>query len=399
MIYIPQIQNDDCGFACLKMLLAEINHDKNYLFLSQDENHGRYSFKDLIDIAQYHGVTLGAFRMGNKETAKNKPKLPFIAVLTLKNGAKHAVVVQKIRLGRVVYLDPRCGKVNTSFHRFLIDWDGSGLLIISFQKRKTSLMSPEPIHPFQKSLLCIIQVLAGIFTFLGIYFVRDGVPIYWPIIFLSLAIIFEIIMKIVAYKLMKKMDRFFFEEKRIPNHDFKEYLNRFENFKKLSISLPMNFVVSIILSIGLITITLLNDYRHFVIVLTPLVLSLLEALFISPFLKRKKQDLAELEADIDNASSPTDFKNKASNAHKEAYRYSYLTIAYSVFSAAMILLSVILTMYCFESFSLTFIVFYSFLGVALLKSCDHMFSYNERKQEMNKAKVKISNLIKKCDEE
>ena len=28
-----QLQDDDCGFACLKMLLANINNDKNYLYL------------------------------------------------------------------------------------------------------------------------------------------------------------------------------------------------------------------------------------------------------------------------------------------------------------------------------------------------------------------------------
>ena len=32
MFYIPQIKKDDCGFACLKMVLANINKDKNYLF-------------------------------------------------------------------------------------------------------------------------------------------------------------------------------------------------------------------------------------------------------------------------------------------------------------------------------------------------------------------------------
>ena len=41
MYFIKQIDNHDCGFASLKMLLANIYKDKRYLYLKQDLNKKR----------------------------------------------------------------------------------------------------------------------------------------------------------------------------------------------------------------------------------------------------------------------------------------------------------------------------------------------------------------------
>ena len=98
MFYIKQIQNDDCGFACLKMLLAEINKDKDYLFLPQDEKHGPYSLMQLVGIASNYGVALSAFRATDKTTVSNCLNFPFIAIIRLKNGGKHALFQQAGRI-------------------------------------------------------------------------------------------------------------------------------------------------------------------------------------------------------------------------------------------------------------------------------------------------------------
>ena len=53
-----QLTNYDCGFACLKMILANFHYDENYLFLKQNLNKKNYSFLELTNIAKDHNLTL-----------------------------------------------------------------------------------------------------------------------------------------------------------------------------------------------------------------------------------------------------------------------------------------------------------------------------------------------------
>ena len=45
--FIPQIDQTDCGFACLKMLIAHLYEDERALFIKQDENHGPYNMSQI----------------------------------------------------------------------------------------------------------------------------------------------------------------------------------------------------------------------------------------------------------------------------------------------------------------------------------------------------------------
>ena len=394
MYFIHQIQNNDCGFACVKMMLATINKDKNYLFLPQDETHGAYSLDELIEIGQTHGVSFEAFRATNKLEVANCPSFPFIAILGLENGNKHAVCVTKVKWGRVYYVDPRLGKTNTSLNHFTNIWTGMGLIVKSYEKRKCPIKCPKAISASNRIALGLIQFISGVLAVLGVYFVKDNTPIYFPIIFLSLAIAGEVIMKIVSYSCMKKIDDYFFDEKRLPNKSFKDYFLRFEEYKKLSLYSPMNLILVFVFTLGLVAVVLLNDYRNLLIVLAPVALALLEALVISPILKKKNQTIKALEDDIDDAKNAKDFKNKISAMHKQAYSYSYLNLFTTYLFALLVLVSVILTMKLCGIVSFPYIIFYTCIAIALFKAMRELFSYNERINEFNIVKVRISNSMK-----
>ena len=394
MYFIHQIQKDDCGFACLKMILATINKDKNYLYLPQDESHGPYSLEELGEIGQNYGLSFEAFRATIKTDVANCPRFPFIAILSLKNEAKHAVCVTRVKWGRVSYVDPRYGKVSVPLKKFVNDWDGTGLLIKGFEKRKCPIKSPNPISFGQRLLLGMIQFIAGSLAVLGVYFIKDGTPIYLPMIFLSLAIAGEVIMKVLSYAYMKKIDDYFFNENRIPRSGFRNYFLRFENYKRLSLYSPMNYVLIFVFTLGLVAVVLFNDYRNLLIVLAPVTLAFLEALIITPILKKKKQFVSELEDNIDNSKNVKDFKEKIRAMHKQAYSYSYLNLLTTYLFALLILVSVILTMKLCEITSFPYIIFYTCIAIALFKAMRELFSTNERINEFNIVKVKISNSMK-----
>ena len=394
MFYIPQIQKDDCGFACLKMVLAFLNNDKNYLFLPQDESHGYYSYSELIEIAEKYGLTFQAIKSTNKEQLGNCPRFPLIVAIRLKNDAKHAVIVTKAKGKTVSYIDPRFGKAKMKLSDFISIWDGTALMIENHKKMKY----PHPIvNPLKKRVhlgLSLIQLVSGLFAVAGVYCIQDTIPIYLPIIFLSLAIITELIMRVVTYKVMKQLDDYFFSQERVPNKGFREYITRFENYKRLALSSPMNYIMTLIFTLALVGVILINDYRNILLVLVPIVLCLFRLFYIVPTLKKKKRELEEAEAAIDSLKNSDELRNQAKLMHKKAYAYSYIEIVCSYLFAVLIIVTTLLTMHLCEISSLPYLVFYACLSTVLYKSFDQLIRFDERIEDFNLAKVKINNSVK-----
>ncbi len=401
MFYIPQIQKDDCGFACLKMVLAKINKDKNYLFLPQDEAHGYYSYSDLVEKGYEHGINFTAFEVPNKEELSNCSSFPLILSIELKNGAKHAVVVTKVRWKKVYYLDPRRGNCSMSVKKFIDIWDGTGLMVESFEKRNCPVKQVNPLKTSTSVLLGFVQVLVAVCAAVGVYFVKDGTPIYVPAIFLSVAIVLELLMKALCFNVMKKLDQFFFSENNLPLKGYREYLTRFENYKRLALSSPINLILLFVILIGLSAVVLLNDIRNIMLVLIPIAISVFEWLVVSPILKAKAEEVNELEEDLDSAENGEELQNKARILHSKAYSYSYIKMTCSYLYAGLLVLTALLTMRLCGLSSFPYIIFYSCISVAILRTLQDLFSFNEKIEEFNIVKVKIANSInshKKSDE-
>ena len=103
--YIPQISHSDCGFACLKMMIAHLYENQNALYIPQDETKGPYSLKALTDLALSYGITLEGIEIEEKEEIK-EARFPFIALLQKSEEVFHYVLVTKVKWGSVYYLDP-----------------------------------------------------------------------------------------------------------------------------------------------------------------------------------------------------------------------------------------------------------------------------------------------------
>ena len=169
---------------------------------------------------------------------------------------------------------------------------------------------------------------------------------------------------------------------------------RFEKYKQLALSSPMNYVLVAVFAVGLATVVLLNDYRNLLIVIAPITAALVEAILVNPILKKKKRLISELEDNIDSATDVRDFKDKISTMHKQAYSYSYINLLTTYLFALLMLVSVILTMKLCGISSFPYIIFYTCIAVALFKAMRQLFAINERVEEFNIVKVKISNSVK-----
>ena len=393
MFYIRQIQKDDCGFACLKMVLANLNKDKNYLFLPQDEEFGQYSYSDLLDLGKDYGVNFTAFKVDEKSELVNCSSFPLIATIQLKNGANHAIVITKVKWKRVYYLDPRRGSGSMSLKKFLTIWDGTGLMVESYEKKKCPITPINPVKMSWKIGLGIIELLSGVFAVLGVYFIKDDTKIYIPVIFLSLAIITELFMRALSFRIMKNLDRYFFSNDALPKKGYREYLFRFETYKKLSLSSPMILVLLGVFVLGLGAVVILNDTRNALLVLIPIALAAFEVLIVKPALKEKRVDIEELEDNLENATDGDDLQSKVKEMHTKSYNYSYIDLACRYLYAGVIVLAALLTMRICGLSSFPYIIFYSCISVSILKALIQLFSFNERIEEFNVVKVKINNSL------
>ena len=392
MYFIQQTQKDDCGFACLKMILATLHKDKNFLFLPQDESHGAYSYAELKNIGKEYGVNFQPLKAMEKEGLINCSTFPFLATITLDDGAKHAVMVTKVKK-RVTYVDPRSGNVTVSFKKFIEIWDGTGLFPESYEKMKYPYEVMEPIKMSSKVLLSLIQIIACVFAILGVYFIKDDTKIWVPALFLLLAIITELLMRAIAYSIMKKLDNYFFDEYRIPKKNYKDYIKRYEEYKRVSLSSPMNFILIALFTLGLVAIVLLNDVHNVMLVIVPLVLAVFDALLVAPMMKKKKQEIEILEDRLDGAKTADELREKVKEVHKKAYNYSYIDIASRYLYAGVIVLTALLTMHLCGISSFPYIIFYSCISLTLFKSLNNLLSFGDRIEELNNIKVKLSNVV------
>ena len=127
MFYIQQESEHDCLFTCIKILLANLNKDSNYLYLASPFNlkENVSLLKGKEEAKKYH-LTLGAYKVEDKDNLSNKDKLPFIAVIE-DNKRKHAIVVYKVTNKNVYSIDPAIGKRKIDFDTFTEFWTGEML--------------------------------------------------------------------------------------------------------------------------------------------------------------------------------------------------------------------------------------------------------------------------------
>lgn len=252
----------DCGFASLKMLLATISKNKNYLLLPKPVKKEEYSFLDLIEIAATHQVFLAGYELEFNKIAEQK--LPMIVRLR----GNHAVLLTKINKGLFYFNDPDRGKVLLKENEFREVYDGHVLMVENENLDRTYKVSKPRLLP--KSFTLIHVLLSVLVTFvLGLNFylmnLSENIPfIFLLIMFLILVEVFE------NWFVLKTSNKFdeqyipqYFKRKRYQNaEDYQKYLTVrsgvFSSSKSLFIYGSVALVLGVLVSI--------NDLRNLLII-------------------------------------------------------------------------------------------------------------------------------------
>ena len=399
MYYIPQVTKSDCGFACLKMLLASVHKDERYLYLKEDENHGPYSYSELVNYAQHYDVTLIGTKYEDKGDLRNNSKFPLILTVQRENQAPHAVLLVKKSGNRVKIHDPAKGVYWQKIDQLIKIWDGTALAVNKVLDRPFISRVIDVRDTKGDIVSYLIQLFAAVFIALATVFVKPEGTFVWPLVFCALSLVCEIALRMHLLKRMQRCDKYL--RKFLPyvnRKDYFEYYKRSQEYKTSALTMGLNFVFYLLVVILIITISLINSMTFVVSIGAALLAALINVFFFTPFKKSINKELEEQENELHSVKEEDDMEMKVKNIEVKSYRYAYLEYANRVVVAAFFILASFFISMVDNTLSLINIVFYTCVSFLIYQYLVPLFSYDYKVSENTINKVRINNLIHQNDE-
>lgn len=392
MFYIKQLTTNDCGFTSLKNLLANIFNDSSYLYLRQDEKHGPYSYKELIDIALDYGVVLKGYRFnGLEELMSFAHKKPVI--VTLKDGTLfHAITILKIRKKTVIYLDPNIGKVVKRANDFMSIWDKTGLVVENYHRNQTN--NTYKITNNKATITAIsFQLLSSFLMMVGILFLNENFWFGLSIMSLSLAVVFDLVFRLLSFNTLKLIDKRCINESSIIGNDFALFVKRLENYKQSFVTVISSVVSSIVMASFVIFILLFNNYLNIVLVIAVLLIGILNVGIFSKKEDRKKIEIENLESQMKRSGDYIERISILNKLHEMSYRFGYRKYFLKAFESFVLIVLIILVMLMDGVINVQYIVLYFFILELLIKSINHLLNLSKTMENHRLVKAELINIL------
>ena len=399
MYYIPQVTKSGCGFACLKMLLATAHKDERYLYLKEDENHGTYSYQELVSIAQRYDVTLVGVNFDDKDDLRHLTRFPLILTVKQENGSPHAVLISKRKGKKVKVLDPEKGIYWQKVDRFIKRWDGTALSINQVQERPFTYRIVDVSDTKGEIISYILQTFAAVALALATFFIKPDGSFVLPLIFLITSVLCEIVLRTLLLKRMQKCDKYL--RRFLPyvrKKDYFEYYKRSQHYKSSALTMGLNFVFYLLVVILIMTISLINSTTFIVSIGAALLAALIDVFFFIPFKKSLNKELEEQETELHFVKEEDEMEMKVKNMEVKSYRYAYLEFASKIVVGAFFLFASFFISIIDKTLALTNIVFYTCVSFLIYQYLVPLFSYDYKVNDNMLAKARINNLIHQNDE-
>lgn len=397
MFYIQQSHIYGCGFACLKMVLANIRNDERYLYLPE-KSEKPMSYKQLIASAKQQGLHLCGFKVDNKEEILRNTIFPMIVTITPKEGENHAIIITKIRGKRVYILDPASDRRSMSLKEFYTLWDSTGLLIEKDEGGGFLYEIVEPDKNKDYLWTTILQVCSGLFCILGVYFINSNGNILFPIILLSLFIISELILKNMLFKGMEKTDAYFTSNLNLKKGQYSQYFKNLERYKELSVVNPVSFATNLTVCVFIAFIVVLNSPWNIALVFGVLAIALFDVFIINPRNRQKELDIEIDEQQLDDSQSNEEFASNLKRIHMKAYSLGRKIIGKRYIYIFLMLIIAILMTIATNTFAFPQIIFYCCIEYCLYEYSVKLLSFSENKKQFNVARAKLVSSIHQNDE-
>lgn len=399
MYYIPQVTKSGCGFTCLKMLLAIAHKDDRYLYLKEDEGHSSYSYQDLLEIAQRYNVTLTGRKYEDKSDLRHFKDFPLILTVLRENEGPHAVLAVQRKGDRLKIQDPARGVYWQKVEKFINDWDGTALVINHVEECPFTLRQIDAKDKKGEVVSYIFQALAAIFIALATFLVKPDGSFLLPLVFATLSLTCEIILRTMLLKRMQKYDCYL--RRFLPyvhRRDYYEFYKRGQEYKVSSLTLGLNFIFYFLVVCLIIVVSLINSLSFIVSIGIAFVCAMTNALVLNPFKKSANRELAAQESELRRVKEVDDMEMKVKTLEVKSYRYAYYDFASKIIVGAFFLMASFVICRVEKSFAITNLVFYTCVSFLIYNYLVPLFSYDHKLNENMVNKARINNLVHQNDE-
>lgn len=383
MAYICYQGNDhDCGFAALKMLLANKTKNKSYLFIKKPYKKKDYTFQDLQKIAKSYGFILSGYSMP-KEDYRSIPKGSLALI-----DEKHMVYVVRAGKRKMTICDPKDGKVRIPNKEFERRWTGLTLECVNARNAKDIKIKKERMTLVWMDLIHYLMI-AVLFVSLmaGFYLINDSTNIIYTMVFLFLFAATELVENWYILKELKYFDKqylvkFFSRKNNQSIEKYRYYCDYKSKYFIVAKLLVSNMIMILVFSILLC----LNDYRNVFVFLILLLVKMIDNILFSRKEKDKIKEIEGIEAiAFDNESTLTHSLERANLlAGKVALGASYKKVMYMFFCLCLSLGMMIAT----GVVSTNFIIFHFGIYFLMSQAIENVISFfsNSRERKSKKAR-------------
>ena len=399
MYYIPQLTKNSCGMACLKMLLATVQKDEGYLYLSEEESHGPYSYQDLLVIAQRYDVTLMGAQVDDKDDLRHVKEFPMILTVVNENETTHAVLLTNRKGNRLRIHDPAKGAYWIKADKFIPLWDGT-LLKVNHVKEHPY---PYPVIDTKDKkgdiISYILQAVTAVLIGAATFFIKPEGNYILPIILVAFSLASEILLRFALLKRMQRCDKYL--RRFVPyvrSKDYYEFYKRSQEYKRCSLSMGINLVFSLLIVVLITVVSLINSLFNIILIVAALFAAYLDMFFFTPYKRNIAKEVAGEEMDLYEIKDAEGMELQVKTMEVKAYRYAYLEFAKKIVVGVFLVLASIALSIATKSFALTNVVFYTCLGVLLYQSLTPLFSYDYRLEEILLSKARVNNVVHLNDE-
>lgn len=192
-IYIPQVDESDCGVACLAMILKKYHSRVSLAHLRHDAktNTEGTTALGLVKTAQKYDLKTEAYKADMSLFDTEDIQYPFIVHVLKKGELLHYYVVLKSTKKYLIIADPdpSVGVVRMPKDKFAQEWTGIVLFMVPnedfepIKEKKRNLLSLFPYMFKQKKLVVNIILAALLMTIISIcssYFLQGLIDTYIP---------------------------------------------------------------------------------------------------------------------------------------------------------------------------------------------------------------------------
>ena len=395
MFFISQIGPSDCAHTCLKILLANYHHDKNYLFMPCKD--APYSFAEIQKLAKEHHMELIGVKVSDANEMLSGKDFPLIATIEKKKGVKHSVLVLSASRKYVKVFDPENGKRKIPFDTFVEMWDKRALILSKEVKRKRVKYEQKVIDFIDKKdkfILPMWQLLSGISLMAGLYFINTNSYFYIPVIFFALFIIFEIFFRKSMITALKRMDESYFSyELVVDQTKYPDVYRNLEKYRYTALTIIPNLIYTMLISIFITALLVMNGIINVIYISLALVLAILHAAVFKPYYKTKSNEIAEQENEISGAEDYSQFRMAIDKAHDSAYHVALSNNLFNYLEIAVLLMTSITIMTISGIVNVIYVLFYLCISIYLKDNFVKMFEYDNHSEEFDSLLAKLLHYI------